>query len=514
MAARGQDAEWAQRLAEGLRDPCWCALALGGVRLRSYQAEVARAVVRSVFEGRGLSLAVMFPRQSGKNEVQAQIEAYLLMVLSDRPSELVKVSPTLRPQALTAMRRLERALEANARLRGRWRREPGGVYRVGQARMTFLSGAPTSHIVGATASTLLEVDEAQGVSIEKYDREIAPMAASTQATRVFWGTAWTSQTLLARELRAARALEAQDQQRRAFVVDGEAVAREVPRYGAFLQEQIRRLGRDHPVVRTQYYCEELDAENGMFPAQRIGLMRGGHAALETPRAGELYAFLLDVGGEEEQPDPLQGAGAAGGRRDSTALSVVRVNLESCADPGVRAPRYELVRRQVWTGAAHTELFAALAALAGLWQPRWWVVDATGVGAGLASFLEKAFPGRVVRFVFTAASKSRLGWQFLALVDTGRWREPALLTPQQAAWQELFFRQLSLVQYQALDGPGRLLRWGVPDGSRDPHSGQTAHDDLVLSAALAAVLDEHPWTPASETLIVPGVDPLKEMDDGF
>jgi hypothetical protein len=31
--------------------------------------------------------------------------------------------------------------------------------------------------VGATASLLLEVDEAQDVEIGKYDKEIAPMAA-------------------------------------------------------------------------------------------------------------------------------------------------------------------------------------------------------------------------------------------------------------------------------------------------------------------------------------------------
>jgi hypothetical protein len=44
-----------------------------GLKLRRYQEEVARAIVQSVVEEKGLSFVVMFPRQSGKNELQAQV---------------------------------------------------------------------------------------------------------------------------------------------------------------------------------------------------------------------------------------------------------------------------------------------------------------------------------------------------------------------------------------------------------------------------------------------------------
>ena len=39
------------------------------------------------------------------------------------------------------------------------------------------------------------------------------------------------------------------------------------------------------------------------------------------------------------------------------------------------------------------------------------MDATGVGAGLAAFLDKSFPGRVIPFIFTAASKKPVGLGF-------------------------------------------------------------------------------------------------------
>ncbi len=213
---------------------------------------MAHAVAHSVARQLGMTLVVMFPRQSGKNELQAQLETYFLMLFSEQDVELVKVSPTWKPQAQNAMRRLERVLERNFLTRGSWEKEAGYLYRLGRAQIAFFSGAPEANIVGATASLLLEVDEAQDISPDKYDRAIAPMAASTNATRVLWGTAWTGDTLLARELKAARAAEQRDGLRRVFTLSADQVAAEVPEYGRHVAEQVAKLGRNHPMVRTQY----------------------------------------------------------------------------------------------------------------------------------------------------------------------------------------------------------------------------------------------------------------------
>ncbi len=164
-----------------------------GLKLRYYQQEAAIAIIDSVMQKKGMSFCVIFPRQSGKNELQAQIETYLLSACQLLDAEIVKVSPTWKPQTLNAMRRLERVIARNITTRGNWRKESGYIYRVGRARIFFLSGGPTANVVGATASTLLECDEAQDVTIEKWDKDFAPMAASTNATRVFWGTVWTSE---------------------------------------------------------------------------------------------------------------------------------------------------------------------------------------------------------------------------------------------------------------------------------------------------------------------------------
>lgn len=121
------------------------------------------------------------------------------------------------------MRRLERVLNANQLTRGRWSREHGYIYRLGQARLFFLSGQPGANIVGATANLLLEVDEAQDILIERYDKDIAPMAAPANATRVFWGTAWTPDTLLGRERRLASTAQLQDGIQRVFSITPSSV---------------------------------------------------------------------------------------------------------------------------------------------------------------------------------------------------------------------------------------------------------------------------------------------------
>ncbi|NMA12516.1 MAG: hypothetical protein GX933_04940, partial [Chloroflexi bacterium] len=86
---------------------------LGKIRLRAYQKQAAAPILRAVLQREGKTFAVMFPRQSGKNELQAQLECYLLLLFSQEGGEIVKVSPTLRPQCQTSMRRLERTLKAN-----------------------------------------------------------------------------------------------------------------------------------------------------------------------------------------------------------------------------------------------------------------------------------------------------------------------------------------------------------------------------------------------------------------
>jgi hypothetical protein len=502
-----------------------------GLTLHTYQETAAQAIVDSVLNQRGLSFVVIFPRQSGKNELQAQIEAYLLTLYSPTPAEIVKVSPTWKPQSLNAMRRLERVLKRNLIARSRWTKESGYIYRMGEARILFFSGSPTANIVGATASTLLELDEAQDITLDKYDKEIAPMAASTNATRVFWGTAWTSQTLLAREKRAAHAAEKSDGIQRVFQITADQVGEEVPAYQDFVSSQVAALGRNHPFIRTQFYSEEIDDQAGMFPAERIALMQGDHPALTDPRPGGIYLFTLDVGGETfETAGPTSAAldGPAPLNHDSTALTIFEVDLVSFAGV-IHQPLFKVVSRKQWTGARQVSIFKQIAALVGLWKPHKIITDATGVGEGIAGMLAQAYGSQVIPFKFTQASKSQLGWDFLAAIETGRFKDYACRAhcfhligggqiiiddhqPSDAAvLQAEFYRQARFCQMEILPGPGKIVRWSVPAGRRDPATGELVHDDLLLSAALCCVLDSETFGRAESSIVKPH-DPISQAID--
>jgi len=480
----------------------------GHVTLRSYQLPVAQAIVESVVSKRGLTFVVMFPRQSGKNELQGHVEAYLLMLTSQLHGEIVKASPTWQPQSLNAMRRLERVLGENLLTKDRFRKREGRIFEVGEpgqpgaSRCYFFSGEPGANVVGATAKTLLQCDEAQDVTPAKWDKDFAPMAASTNATQVFWGTAWTSRTLLARELRAARDAEKRDGIRRTFVLTADDVGTVVPAYKKFVAGQVAKLGRNHPLIRTQYYSEEIDAEGGMFPPARRALLQGQHAPQTTPQPGHLYALLIDVAGADEAATQEIGEMTKTGR-DSTSLTVVEIDLATVADELIAKPSYRIVARKGWTNVPHRNLYGQLRAQIDHWQPLYTVIDATGVGEGLASFLVSAMPpGRLIPFIFSSVTKSQLGWDLIALVETGRLKDH---TGDDADKAE-FFHQLEFVTYEAREH--NTLRWSVPDGTRDPATGDLVHDDWVLSAALASVIDSQPWGQA-KSAVIDAYDPLED-----
>ena len=460
-------------------------------RLRSYQVEPARAIADSVVQGLGRQYGVVFSRQAGKDELLAQLLAYLLTKYQYAGGTAVVAAPTFRPQAALSRDRLLDRL-ANLLTGSKTTTRDGYVVQLGRASSRFLSAAPVANARGQTADLLLVANEAQDIRPATWDAVFDPMAASTNATTVFMGTVWSRDTLLARQLRHLDELARRDGIRRVWRIPWDRVARDLPAYGDRVRARIAQLGPSHPFVLTEYCLKELDAEGGLFPPHRLAQLQGDHprrhrADPEALRAGKRYALLLDVAGEEEAgtgPEAFDDES----RRDSTALTVVEVEPDACRG----RPRYHVVDRVAWTGTRHTALHAQLVDLARtVWRATAVVVDATGVGAGLASFLAAELADRrngqpaitVVPFLFTAASKSALGWDFLGLIDSGRFKEYAADNDHLS---RVYRAQLAATTYETLPGPGKLLHWSVPAGQ--------GHDDLVLSAALTAALDALDWRP--------------------
>lgn len=463
--------------------------------LRPYQAEIARAILGLIADRRGGSISVEVSRQGGKNEVSAQIELMTLLAHAETGGTIVKCAPTASPQAAISLDRLHRCA-VDAGLEGAVLRT-GRRVRCGHARAEFLSAERGANVVGHTASLLLEVDEAQDVDPDKFDRDFRPMAASTNAPVVYYGTPWHAGSLLARARAEHLEAERRDGRRRCFRYDWTAVAEHVPAYAAYVEGERDRLGERHPLFRTQYLLEEVDEAGRLFDDATLAQLQGDHPRLRSPLPGERYVAGLDLGGPDlarsVRGGAARGAGShgagshgAGSReaerrdRDWTVLTIARVRRGESGPDGLSplavgpvAPTVEVVEHQAWQGAATDALLAALAdRLRRVWRVRRLAVDATGVGAPVADLLAGLLGrDRVEAVTFTAERKSRLGFALLAAAHSGRLRlyaadgsEEYRACRRQLLWARADYRE------------GGSMRFDV-----DPARG---HDDYLMSAALA------------------------------
>lgn len=474
----------------------------GAITMRPYQSEPAQAVINSVLKKQGLTIVIIISRQAGKDELLANLVAYLMNLYAHRESGIVYVNPTYKPQTINAIMRLESRLDANLITRTFWRKRSDYMRMIGRAVTSYLSGDANANVVGAVASLLLIVNEAQDIDPATYDKKFAPMTASTNATRIIVGTEWTNHTLLAREHDAALEAQKKDGLRRVFVYTADDVRKIVPAYGRFVDAEINKLGRQHPLVKTQYFCERIDAVAGMFTARRLALMQGDQPAQEQPQAGHIYALKIDVAGVDEAVLELEGMSNPG--RDKTTLSIDDIDLSMLET--LQAPIYRTVKRLEWHGENHVTIFGALCQIIDRWNPLYIVIDATGVGEGLFSMLAKRYPTKTIGVKFSAQTKSEIGYGFLGVIEAGRFRD--------CARTEQVTEQYQRCTSEILVGPQKTMRWGVKDGTRGA-SGELVHDDYILADALVAELDKRAWFIPSETAIIePEIDVLQEMDHAY
>jgi len=440
-------------------------------RLRPYQVEAGRAIVESVLRRRGLSFSVEVARQGGKNELSAQIEAFLLTLNASRQADAVKCAPTFEPQGRLSMRRLwSRLLEAG--LAPLASKEAGLIVRVGLAREVFLSAEPGANVVGHTAQLLLEVDEAQDVAEDKFDREFRPMAAVANTTVVLYGTAWDETTLLERAKQQHLELERRDGIRRHFEYDWQAVAEHNPAYRRYVEAERERLGEQHPLFLTQYCLKPISGGGRLFTRAQRAQLQGEHTRQLAPRAAETYVAGLDLAGGALEDDDNASASAGVGRgHDATVLTIGRARYPDRRSL-VQEPAIEVVEHYAWTGEPHDALLPRLAdLLREVWQVRRLAVDATGLGETIARLLTAGLGSDVVRPLrFTAEAKSRLGYGLLAAVNGGRLK-------LYAADGSLEYRQCwrEIERAQAVYRANRTMNFFV-----EPREG---HDDYLMSLAL-------------------------------
>jgi hypothetical protein len=487
--------------------------------LRGYQLKPLHAIMDSILHHKGYEFLLVFPRQSGKNEAVSQLLCYLLNLFQRIGGNIIYGA--IGDGLGTGIERLEEHL-GNPWNAGKWTTKNKPTRRLlGKASVMFLSSHPAAFVRGKTATHLLVIDEAQDQVGPHIEATFTPMRASTNATAVYIGTVKFTHDFLWQKKRELERETERDRVKRVFFVSPEQVCKELPAYRLFLDTQIRKHGRHHPIVASEYFLEPLDGAGGLFPPRRQVMMRGDHARYREPQAGRIYVATLDVAGEDEAAtDPIAQLAHPG--RDYTVATIFEVEWPAPGEysPG---PCYRAVDVFIDHGRKHFESAPggpSLAHILKAWLERWHVAhlvaDESGVGLGLVSWLQAALPGKVTGFTFSGGNKARLGANFISLVETGRflyWTDDAHLPDSDGWW---FWRQVEACSYE-IPPEGRFevdLRWGVKETHKThtPEGTFPTHDDILISAALVAELDRLLMTGAvilgtAASAIIEAQDPL-------
>ena len=241
-------------------------------------------------------------------------------------------------------------------------------------------------------------------------------------------------------------------------------------------------------------------------------MLSSHPQRRQPVPGGRYLAAIDIGGQDESATGEFGQ-LDNPQRDYTVCTIARV--DTSAEGGSLGPVYQVQDVFVDHGSRHFQsrpgqpaLLDRLLAYLRHWVVAAVIVDATGVGQGLADALSQSLPPEtVIPFNFaTSHNKARLGNDFLALIETARFKyfhnqargsKPAVDAggdeggpPGSDAWW--FFTQCRACGYELAEGLPleKGLKWGVSPTATANLLGrpQLIHDDRLLSAALIAEAD--------------------------
>ncbi len=487
-----------------------------GLPLYDYQVNALRPIIESVLARDGREHLLVFPRQSGKNEAVAQLLVYLLNLLQKQEGNIVYAA--IGDGIGRGMQRLEERLE-NRWNAGRWRTEYRPNRRVlGKAAVTFLSSHPKASARGETAHHLLIVDEFQDNDLHHIETVFTPMRAAYNAAALYLGTVRTTSDALWQKRNQLLDDEQADDLKRVHIIGPDIVTADNPYYRNFLANQVDRYGQQHPIVASEYYLQPIDSAAALFPPARLNLMRGNYPRQLGP-SNASYIATIDVAGQDEQATDILAALANPGR-DYTVATIFRIDYDDN-----NRPVYNAVDVFVDQGSRHFQSVPGKAMLAERllsflehWQVLHTIIDAGGVGEGLADWLAARISGSDITPIrLDRYRKAKLGNTLLSLIETGRlhyWTDDQD-SPLTDGWW--LWKQAAACTYHLPPGGlfDRDLRFSVPAShtTTTPIGTMPTHDDRLMSLLLVAHAEElvaaaKLRTGMAKSVIIPPTDRSK------
>lgn len=465
----------------------------------SYQDKIAKAVLGGIEDARNgqvVEIPIELPRQSGKTTTIVDITEFLLiahMRYFNEPLSIGIFAPQ-KEQATTDFDRLKIQfpeisplgfstkahvnMDAALKMPEKWNSKTIRVYHGGKffGEVYIFPLAKTSNPESKTFGLLL-FEEAQLIDDQKMQRSAFPMGASTNAPRVYIGTAGTRLCYFKKQLdtnpRAIKVTLDEVFRARRAVAENTGDQTHL-RYEQFVQHEINEEGADSDYIKTQYlntwvigtgqFCTEeqiaeiIDEER----APSSLCERPCYVGIDTAKSPD--QTVVTVIGDSKK-DPL--------KSDLIAwLSMRGENYEDQFEiiSDWLAPKYEdVLENGKPKKNAAGEIERRL--VSGFPDIRVVALDATGQGDFMPDKFERHSPYNVMRVKFTLESKDVLYKNLLQVMHNKLTSIPAAV--QGKDFIEWKTQMLNLEK----EYKGRFLSVHHPD---DPK----AHDDYPDSWAIA------------------------------
>jgi len=222
----------------------------------------------------------------------------------------------------------------------------------------------------------------------------------------------------------------------------------------------------------------ISGGGGFLNSAQRAQLQGGHSRLHHPEPGKVYVAGIDLAGEAEGIEDAV-LRYLKPRQDSTVVTIAEIDTRAVLTLLVpQQPKINVVEHYWWTGKPHTDLYSTLVdLLKNVWDCKRVVVDATGIGQPVASFLRHSLGSCVIPFQFTQRSKSEIGFELLAAINSGRLKVYA--ADGSPEYQEFWFE---IERAKSHYRPSQTMNFYV-----DPSEG---HDDFLISLALVVEAAKH------------------------
>ncbi len=435
------------------------------------QVEAVKLIEKHLDSRSGKTITIRSSRQTMKNEVSATVEARALLRYKTEGGSIVKVAPTYRPQIVNSKRRLDEMIFADPLIspKPRGYRE-GYIKELGLASIQFLSGEKGANVEGATASLLLEIDEAHHIDKAKFEEAFGPMTASTAAPTVMYGVAAAKMDLLYEQ----RIYNEQVDKSLNLQFPADIWCELIPAYAKHYAERVAKLGEDHPIILTQYRLIDIESMGGFFNRFQQGLIFSGEHERKRARTDERQVVaVIDIAGEDEEGEDISPDRAESGR-DQTVCQFWDIDWSKAVN-GI--PKMRLLDIYFWVGAPLAERNSPsglpgqqemLLKLCESWRADAVVVDGRGVGEQIAGYLENNYSrARVLVYKATKDSVSEDCYALLAFVNNGQIK---VFKPDESVEYQEFKRQIEhAAKKVSVDGKIAIVK---------PQNDSKRHIDMV------------------------------------